>query len=199
MHLPPPLRPSGAAAAPHAPQLWVLILFVPACFTLVMMPTAIAAATITMTFGLPLAIWLALHVDAARELPALLPRAIRFAAGVSVTGLGLVGLFAFSAALACATLAAYVVTVGLRSTWFRYPPTTAVETGAPSVTVTPDAVRQMTEAELRHAWRRSFVALQQARGLQLHAEVVQLRQLLLDEVDARHPAGLRDWIDSEAA
>jgi hypothetical protein len=213
MHL-QPFRPSGGAPTPHWLQFWVLLLLVPACSALVTMPMTMAAVAITLTFGLPLAIWLALHVHDASEFPAQVPGAIRFAAGVSVTGLGLVGLFAFSAALAWATLAAYVVTVGLMSTWGKKPSgvqpgaTTAPTDKTPSATddeaeltsvvVTHDLVRQMTDAELCHAWRRSFVALQQARGLHLRALVVQTRQLLLDEVDARHPAGLQAWLGSGA-
>lgn len=212
MHL-EPFRPSGGAPTPHWPQLWVLLLLVPACFALGTMSMTRAAVAITLTFGLPLAIWLALHVHVASEFPAQLRGAIRSAAGLSVAGLGLVGLFAFSAALAWATLAAYVVTVGL-STWGNTPsearpgattePTdktpsaTDDEAEHTSVVVTHDQVRQMTDAELCHAWRRSFVALQQARGLHLRALVVQTRQLLLDEVDARHPAGLQAWLGSGA-
>ena len=112
-----PFRPSGGAPPSHWLQLWVLFLLVPACFALVTMPMTMAAVAITLTFGLPLAGWLALHLHDASEFLAQVPGAIRSAAGVSVTGLGLVGLFAFSAALAWATLAAYAVTVvsGLQS------------------------------------------------------------------------------------
>lgn len=110
MHL-QPFRPLGGTPPSHWRQLWVLFLLVPACFALLTLPMTLAAVAITLTFALPLAIWLGLHLHDARELPARLPGAIRSAAGVSVTGLGLVGLFAFSAALACATLAAYVFTV----------------------------------------------------------------------------------------
>ena len=213
MHL-RPFRPSGEAPT-HWLQFWVLILFVPACFALVTMPMTVAAIAITLTFGLPLASRLAIRVHDASEFLAQVAGAIRFAAGVSVTGLGLVGLFAFSAVLAAATLAAYVATVGLMSTWgktpFRERPRAATApTGkTPSATdgaadptslvVTHAQVRQMSDAELCRAWRRSFVALQQARGLQLRALVVQTRQLLLDEVDARHPAGLQAWLGSGAS
>jgi hypothetical protein len=213
MHL-QPFGPSGSTPTPHWLRIWVLLLLAPACFTLVTMPMTMAAVAITFLFGLPLAIGLVLHVHDASELPAQLPGAVRNAAGVSVTGLGLVGLFAFSAALACAALAAYVVTVGLMSTWGNAPsggrpgattaPTdntpsaTEDEAEPPSVVVTHDLVRQMSDAELCHAWRRSFVALQRARGPHLRALVVQTRQLLLDEVGARHPAGLRAWLGSGA-
>ena len=139
---------------------------------------------------------------------------IRFAAGCSVTVLGLGGLFAFSAGLAGAALAAYVVTVGLTTPWGkavsaarpRATPAPADETPAEvpdesdhtSVVITPDAVRAMTDTELCLAWRRSFVALQQARGPQLRSLVVRARQLLLDEIEARHPDGLRAWLSSGA-
>ncbi len=72
------------------------------------------------------------------------------------------------------------------------------ESETTSVVVTHDVVRQMSDAELCHAWRRSFVALQRARGLRVRALVVQTRQLLLDEVEARYPAGLQAWLGSGA-
>ena len=213
MHL-QPFRPSGGAPTPHWLKFWVLLLFVPACFVLVTMPMTMAAVAIFLTFGVPLAIWLALHAHDASELAAQVPGAIRFAAGTAVTGLGLAGLFAFSAALALAILGAYVVTVGRMTTWGKprsgarpgattaptdkTPPTTDDEAEPTSIVVTHDLVRQMTDAELCHAWRRSFVALQRARGVHLRTLVVQTRQLLLDEVDARHPAGLQAWLSSGA-
>ncbi len=64
--------------------------------------------------------------------------------------------------------------------------------------LTLDKVREMTDAELCHAWRHSFVSLERARGAHRRALVVQTRQLLLDEVEARHPAGLRAWLSSGA-
>ncbi len=213
MHL-QPFRPPGGAPTPHWLQFWVLLLFVPACFVLVKMPMTMAAVAIFLTFGVPLGIYLALHVRDASELPAKVPGAIRFAAGAAVTGLGIAGLFAFSATLAVAILGAYVVTVGRMYTWGKprsgarpgattaptdkTPSTTDDEAEPTSIIVTYDLVRQMTDAELCHAWRRSFVALQRARGRHLRALVVQTRQLLLDEVDARHPAGLQAWLSSGA-
>jgi hypothetical protein len=56
----------------------------------------------------------------------------------------------------------------------------------------------MSDAELCDAWRRSFMALQQARGPHLRDLVVRTRQRLLDEVEARHPAGLQAWLVSGA-
>ena len=213
MHL-QPFRPSGGVPKPHWRQFWLLLLLVPACFALLAMPTTVAVVAFSLTFAVPLAIWLAVHVHHPSEFRAQAPAAIRTATGVSVTVLGLVGLFLFSAALACATLAAYVVTVGLKFTWGRSPrraraeaapaPTdqtpsaTDDEAEPPSVVVTHDVVRQMSDAELCRAWRRSFVALHQARSLRVRALVVQTRQLLLDEVEARYPAGLQAWLGSGA-
>jgi len=209
-----PFRPSGGAPKPHWRQFWVLLLLVPASFALLTMPTTVAVVAFSLTFGVPLAIWLALHVHHPCEFRAHAPAAIRNATGVSVTALGLVGLFAFSAALACAALAAYVVTVGLMARWGKTlsgprpeaataptdetPSMTDDESETTSVVVTHDSVRQMSDAELCHAWRCSFVALQRARGLRVRALVVQTRQLLLDEVEARYPAGLQAWLVSGA-
>ncbi len=122
-----------------------------------------------------------------------------------------IGLFLFSTGLALATVAAYVVTVGL-TTWAgshsravarpTAAPTPEVPIAAepepPVVVVTLDEVREMTDAELCHAWRRSFVSLERARSAHRRAQVVQTRQLLLDEVETRHPAGLRAWLSSGA-
>jgi hypothetical protein len=189
-------------------------MLVPACLAVVTIPIATAAIAITLTFVLPLTVKLALQVHNASELRAHLPGAIRTAAGVSITSLGLVGLFAFSAALAWVTLAAYVATIGLMTMWGRTPseampaaataptdntPSMADDEAAPTgVVVTHDLVRQMSDAELCYAWRRSFVTLQQARGIRLRALVVQTRQLLLDELEARYPAGLQAWLGSGA-
>jgi hypothetical protein len=56
----------------------------------------------------------------------------------------------------------------------------------------------MTDTELCRAWRRSFVTLTSARSLGRRAGVVSLRQVILDEMEVRHPAGLRAWLDSGA-
>lgn len=204
-----PFRASGARS--HWLQFWVLLLLVPACFALATMPVTMAAVAITLTFGLPLTTSLATHVHCARDLRAAVPGAIRFALGVSLTLLGLVGLVIFSPELALAAAAAYVVTVGLLNAWGdahaaasfaavpETPPTSSDDPETPtSVVVTLDKVRTMTDAELCHTWRRSFVALQRARGVDLRALLVETRQLLLDEVEARHPAGLRAWLSSGA-
>ena len=202
MHL-HPFRASVGAPRRHWLQFWVLLLLAPACFALATMPMTMAAVAITLSFGLPFGIWLALNAHSASALRARAVSAVRFAAGACVTCLGLFGTFAFSVALGCAALAAYVVTVGLmaarggtRST--ARPALTAAPTHETPTVVTLDNVREMTDAELCHAWRHSFVALQQASGVHLRAMVVQTRQWLLDEVDARHPEGLRAWLTSGA-
>jgi hypothetical protein len=206
-------RSSGGTPAPYWLKFWVLLLLVPACFALVSMSPTWAVVTVVLTFGLPLATWLGLHVHHARELPTHASDALRFAAGVSVTVLGLGGLFAFSAALGWAALAVYAATGLLMLVRGRNPSAAAPATAEPDDTMrqvtddedapadpatTPDVVRQMTDAELCHAWRSSFVALQRARGLHLRATLVQTRQLLLDEIDTRHPAGLQAWLASGA-
>ena len=213
MHL-RPIRPSGWAPTPHWRLFWVLLLLVPAGFALLTMPMTMAVVAFSLTFGVPLAVWLALHVHHASEFRAQVPAAIRTGTGVSVTVLGLVGLFAFSAPLAWATLAAYVATVVVKPTWGRTqsgaratvetlptdqtPSATEDESEHASVVVTHESVRQMSDAELCHAWRRSFVALQRVRGLRVRGLVVQTRQLLLDEFEARYPAGLQAWLGSGA-
>jgi hypothetical protein len=178
------------------------------------MPITVAAVAFSLTFGVPLAVWLALHVHHATEFRAQVPAAIRTATGVSVTVLGLVGLFAFSAALAWTTLAVYVGTVSLMATQGKPPsgarsgavatptdqtPSDAADEMEPTgIVVTHDLVRQMSDAELCRAWRRSYVSLQQARGPRVRALVVHTRQLLLDELERRYPAGLKAWLGSGA-
>ena len=173
-----PFRAPGATR--HWLQFWVLLLLVPACFALSMMPVTVAAVAITLTFGVPLAMWLGLHVHSASDFRRRAPRGIRFATGVSVTALGLIGLFLFSTALALAAVAAYVVTVALTTWAGSHPRAVAGPTAVPTpetptddidepelpeiVVLTLDEVREMTDAELCHAWRHSFVSLERARG-----------------------------------
>ena len=64
--------------------------------------------------------------------------------------------------------------------------------------VRPDRLRQLTDLELCTEWRRSFNALAVTAHAGLHLEVVQLRQLYLDEIERRHPDGLRRWLASGA-
>ncbi len=205
-------RPSRPASTSYWPRIWAVLLLAPAALALVTMSPMWAAVAFNLTFGLPLALWLSLHVHEAREFPSKLPRGLRAAALVSVTGLGLIGLFMFSAPLALLTLVAYVATVG-PARWPARPSTKRPEATAPSditppatdghaepidVVLTHDTVRAMTDAELCLAWRRSFAVLQQVQGTQLRALVVETRQLLLDEVEARHPEGLQAWLGSGA-
>ncbi len=204
-----PYRVSGATR--HWLQLWVPLLMVPACFALASMRVDIAAVAVTLTFGLPLGIWFAFHVNTPGDFRAGAARGLRFAARVCLTILGIIGLFIFSPLLALAAIAAYVVTVGLVTVWggtdARATTEPTHETSSAiseepephtSVIVTLEKVREMTDAELCHAWRRSFVALERARGVHLRALLVQTRQLLLDEFEKRHPEGLRTWLSSGA-
>ena len=64
--------------------------------------------------------------------------------------------------------------------------------------VTVEQARNMSDADLCRAWRRSFVTLQRTRGVVRRAQVVATRQLLLDEVESRYPGGLRAWLASGA-
>lgn len=61
-----------------------------------------------------------------------------------------------------------------------------------------DEVATLDDSALCHAWRRSFVQLQASRSVPRRAEVVQLRQQYLDELDRRHPTELRSWLASGA-
>jgi hypothetical protein len=48
------------------------------------------------------------------------------------------------------------------------------------------------------AWRRSFIALEQCRSVAMRVRVVQLRELYLEELERRNPAGLSAWLESGA-
>ncbi len=61
-----------------------------------------------------------------------------------------------------------------------------------------DAVRNLDDEALCHAWRRSFVRLESSRGPTRRLEVVGLRQLYLDELERRHPAEVQEWLSSGA-
>ena len=203
MHLHRPFGPPGPRPIRRWPQLWALLLLAPAAFALTLMPVMIAAVTFTVAFGLPTLIWLAITADTARAFRAHLPAAIRVGACAGVTCLGLGGLFAFSVTLAGAALTAYAATAAWAAWSRRRPARGAAFSAAAEVQpglhlVTSDEARVMTNAELCHAWRWSFVALSAARGVLQRAEVVGTRQVLLDEVEARHPDGLRAWLQSGA-
>ena len=76
--------------------------------------------------------------------------------------------------------------------------TTPREATPKSVVLMPDTVRRMSDAEICHAWRHTFEALQRARGLHLRTMIVETRQLLLDEVTDRYPTQVQAWLDSGA-
>ncbi len=202
MHL--QLPPAGDPPITLWLRVWTLLLVVPACLAIVELPMQATAVALTLTFGLPCTTWLVVHVEKARDLPAHLPRALGFAAGVSITLLGLIGLFFFSRALGGGALLAYVVTFallvkhgsGLHVRGHRG--TTPREATTKSVVLMPDTVRRMSDAEICHAWRHTFEALQRARGLHLRTMIVETRQLLLDEVTARYPTQVQAWLDSGA-
>ena len=56
------------------------------------------------------------------------------------------------------------------------------------------APESMSDADLRLAWRRSSVALQQAGSVTAQLLVVQQRQRYLDELERRNPTGLSGWL-----
>jgi hypothetical protein len=208
--------PSAGGRTPYWLHLWVLLLLVPACYALVAMPPMLAAVALTLSFGLPAAVWLGLHAQTLAEFPAKLPGALRFGAGLSITALGLGGTFAFSAPLGGAVLAAYVATDALMFRRSKTPAAAAAGLPVDPVTADPapfpaseepegpgpgtstELLRAMTATELCRAWRASFVELEHARDPRLRTALVQTRQLLLDEIEARHPAGLQAWLASGA-
>ena len=204
MHL--QLPPSGDPPLHLWLRAWTLLLIAPACLAVVTLPAQMIAVALTLTFGLPCTTWLVIHAQRARDLPAHLPGAVKLAAGISVTLLGLVGMFFFSRTLAAGALLAYVVTFALLIRRSPLPHLRTRATTRPgraeemskSVVLMPDTVRRMTDAEICRAWRHTFEALQRARGLHLRAMIVETRQLLLDEVADRHPAQVQAWLESGA-
>jgi hypothetical protein len=111
-------------------------------------------------------------------------------------------MFAYSGPLVWAVIAAYVTTAA----WAHGSGSTAPGQAAaarhepeeiPQV-VTTNEVQRMTDAELCLAWRRSFVTLSSTRNPARRAGVVSLRQEILDEMEFRHPVGLRVWLHSGA-
>jgi hypothetical protein len=67
-----------------------------------------------------------------------------------------------------------------------------------AVLTDPDPISRMDDHALCLAWRRSFVALQRSRSLSTRMSIVELRQLYLDELERRNPAGLSAWLESGA-
>lgn len=60
------------------------------------------------------------------------------------------------------------------------------------------AVATLSDVELCRAWRASYSALLSTHTPGGRAELVHVRQAFLDELDRRHPLGLRAWLDSGA-
>ena len=187
------------------PQLWALALIAPAAFAVTSMSMTMGAAAIVVSIGLPTITALAMTADDIRALRVPLPAAVRFGVCAAVTGLGFGGLFAFSSSLAWVAIAGYVATAAWDQASRNTPPSAAVvaphESEEPTAALhlaTTDEVRTMTDAELCQAWRRSFAALMSTHNVGQRAGVVSLRQVLLDEMEARHPAGLQAWLRSGA-
>jgi hypothetical protein len=186
-------------------QLWALGLVAPAALAVTSMSATMGAAAIVASFGLATVTALAMTADSVRALPVQLPAAVRFGVCAAVTCLGFGGMFAYSGPLVWAVIAAYVTTAawahGSGSTApgqaaaVRHEPEVAEE--IPPV-VTTKEVQRMTDAELCLAWRRSFVTLRSTRSPARRAGVVSLRQEILDEMEFRHPVGLRVWLHSGA-
>jgi hypothetical protein len=189
-------------------QLWALVLLAPAALAVTAMSAAMGAAAIVASFGVATVTALAMTADSVRALPVQLPAAVRFGVCAAVTCLGFVGMFAYSGPLVWAVIAAYVATAawahGSGSTApgqavaARHEPEEAEEPEEIPQVVTTSEVQRMTDAELCLAWRRSFVTLRSTRNLARRAGVVSLRQVILDEMELRHPVGLRVWLHSGA-
>lgn len=60
------------------------------------------------------------------------------------------------------------------------------------------AARELSNRELCHEWRRTFLALQSARCPARTLAVVAIRQLLLDEMERRDGRALAAWLSSGA-
>lgn len=61
-----------------------------------------------------------------------------------------------------------------------------------------EVVTRMSTLEIAAAWRRSFVALNQATSCQAREEITNRRQAYLDELEHRDPVALRCWLDTGA-
>ena len=66
-----------------------------------------------------------------------------------------------------------------------------------AVDATPTAPT-MSDVELCHAWRRSFLKLEKARSVGERISLVQLRQSYLDELERRDATALRAWLSAGA-
>jgi hypothetical protein len=183
------------------PQFWALALIPPAGLAVLSMSVTMAGAAVVATFGLATVTALAMTSDSLRGLPVPLVPAARFGTYSTVTCLGFGGLFAYFGPAVAVPAAVYACTAAwaLASSLDLPEQNTGTygepeePTGEPSV-ITADAVRRMTGAELCQTWRRSYMILSSTRGLRERAQVVWLRQMILDEMEIRDPAGLRAWL-----
>jgi hypothetical protein len=74
----------------------------------------------------------------------------------------------------------------------------ATSSGQVDATTLRAAVETLDDRGLCHGWRASFTCLATARSAAERTELVHLRQAYLDEMERRHPAGLRAWLESGA-
>ena len=56
----------------------------------------------------------------------------------------------------------------------------------------------MTDLDLCQAWRSSYVALARARSAASRGRIVLAREVVLDELERRHPSAVRAWLESGA-
>jgi hypothetical protein len=80
------------------------------------------------------------------------------------------------------------------------PPEPSVDEVAPALVAESDAadVGTLDDAQLCHAWRRSFVRLETVRGAAARLAVVEQRQRYLDELQRRHEVAFQKWLESGA-
>jgi hypothetical protein len=202
MHFQQRLRGRETRPSSRWPQLWALVLIPPAGLAVTSMTATMAAAAIIATFGVATVTALAMTAETIRGLVLQIGPAVSFGAYSTVTSLGFGGLFSYSGSLAWAAVALYAGTVAWASS--SRPTVLQPDAGAPDLleefpVITPDAVRSMTGAELCHAWRRSSMMLSAAHDVGQRVQVVALRQVILDAMDVRYPAGLREWLLSTPA
>ena len=78
--------------------------------------------------------------------------------------------------------------------------TVDVEQPARTHVVEPDAadVRDLDDAQLCLAWRRSYVRLETERGAAARLAIVEQRQRYLDELQRRHGTAFQAWLESGA-
>jgi hypothetical protein len=189
-------------------QLWTLVLLAPAALTVSSMSAGMAAATLGGGFFVAIVTVVAMTAESLQASPSRLPDAIRFSVRAVVTCVGFAGVVAHAPTLALVMFAAYVTTASwatlTRSTSPEdavatpHEPETREEATGVSETVTTDDVRTMTDAELCLAWRRSFVTLGSTPHPARRANVVSLRQVILDEIELRDSVGLHAWLHSGA-